>query len=129
MTTIPLWKNQIVLAISLYRQQKAVQLQRQVADTTNDLLRKNADMLKDASIGTAREVNRAIVDMETLREVQEKLVSTIEESLKITHEGKTQRQEAEKELDNMETNLRQRLIDLGTGKKQISGESSATKNA
>jgi uncharacterized protein YaaN involved in tellurite resistance len=115
MTTIPIWKNQMVLAITIFRQRKAVELQKKVADTTNEMLLKNAEMLGQSSTETARQVERAVVDIETLREVQNKLISTIEESLKITAEGRAKRQAAEKELDQMEGNLRARLVQIASG--------------
>lgn len=118
MTTIPVWKNQVVLAITLYRQKKAVELQKKVADTTNEMLRKNAEMLEQNSIATAREVERSVVDIETLRDVQQKLIHTIEESLRITAEGRSKRQSAEKELDQMEHDLRDRLVSIAAGKDQ-----------
>jgi uncharacterized protein YaaN involved in tellurite resistance len=114
MTTIPIWKNQMVLAITIFRQRKAVELQKKVADTTNEMLLKNAEMLGQTSTETARQVERAVVDIETLREVQNKLISTIEESLKITAEGRAKRQAAEKELDQMEGNLRARLVQIAS---------------
>ncbi|MDL2306936.1 toxic anion resistance protein [Desulfovibrio sp. OttesenSCG-928-C06] len=112
MTTIPIWKNQMVLAITLYRQQKAVDMQKKVADTTNELLKRNAEMLESASTATAREVERSIVDIETIRDVHSKLISTIEESLAISAAGRQKRREAEKELGQMENNLRERLVDI-----------------
>jgi uncharacterized protein YaaN involved in tellurite resistance len=118
MTTIPIWKNQMVLAITLYRQRNAVELQKKVADTTNEMLLKNAEMLGQSSTETARQVERAVVDIETLREVQKKLISTIEESLKITAEGRAKRQAAEKELDQMEANLRSTLVNIVSAKDQ-----------
>ena len=119
LTTIPIWKNQMVLALSLYSQQKAVALQKQVADSTNELLRKNAQMLEDASIGVARESERAIVDMETLRDVHERLISTIEESLKIAAEGRAGRRSAEQELRGMEDALRTRLLEIAAREKML----------
>ena len=112
LTTIPIWKNQMVLTLSLYRQQKAVALQKEVSDATNELLRANARMLEDASLGVARESERAIVDMETLREVHQRLISTIEESLRITAEGRAGRRSAEQELRGMEDALRARLLEI-----------------
>ncbi|MDR2893546.1 MAG: toxic anion resistance protein [Deltaproteobacteria bacterium] len=128
LTTIPIWKNQMVLAITIYRQQKAVELQKKVADATNEMLLKNAEMLQQASTGAAREVERSVVDIETLREVQKKLISTIEESLKITAEGRTKRQAAEKELGDMENNLRQRLLEIADKEKaqQIQGATASS---
>ncbi len=110
LTTIPLWKGQIVIAIALFRQKKAVDLQREVTDTTNELLMKNAEMLKDSSIQVARESERGIVDMETLRKVNGDLIATIEETLKIQSEGRQKRQIAEVELKKLESDLKQKLI-------------------
>lgn len=111
LSTLPIWKSQLVLTMTLDAQRKAAQLQKDVSDTTNDLLRKNAQMLEQSSIATATEVERSIVDVETLREVQSKLVNTIEETLRIASEARTKRTEVEKELSTMEENLRQRLTD------------------
>ena len=108
---IPLWKNQIVIALGLSRQQQALQMQRAVSDTTNELLRRNAEMLKTNTLETARENNRSIVDIDTVKKVNEDLVSTIEETLKIQKEGRAARQEAEKELLAIESRLKQTLLD------------------
>ena len=112
MTTIPLWKNQIVIAISLFRQQKALEVQRQVTDTTNELLKKNAEMLKEGSIETAKESERGIIEIETLRKVNSDLISTIEETLRIQEEGRTKRQQAETELKQMEEELKTKLKEV-----------------
>ena len=108
---IPLWKNQIVIALGLSRQQQALQMQRAVSDTTNELLRRNAEMLKTNTLETAKENNRSIVDIDTVKKVNEDLVSTIEETLKIQKEGRAARQEAEKELLAIENRLKQTLLD------------------
>lgn len=115
LTTIPLWKNQIVIAVSLIRQKKALELQREVANTTNELLKKNSELLKDGSLGVAKESERGIVELETLRQVNNDLVSTIEETLKIQREGKEKRQAAEAELAKMENELKTRLKNLKAG--------------
>ena len=112
MTTIPLWKNQIVIAISLFRQQKALEVQRQVTDTTNELLKKNAEMLKEGSIETAKESERGIIEIETLQKVNNDLISTIEETLRIQEEGRTKRQQAEVELKQMEEELKTKLKEV-----------------
>ena len=88
LTTIPLWKNQIVIAISLYRQQKAVELQKQVTDTTNELLAKNAELLREGSAKVGREVERGVVDVETLQKVNADLIATLEETIQIQEEGR-----------------------------------------
>jgi uncharacterized protein YaaN involved in tellurite resistance len=112
LTTIPLWKNQIVIAISLYRQQKAVELQRQVTDTTNELLAKNAELLRDGSAKVGREVERGIVDVETLQKVNADLVATLEDTIRIQEEGRVKRVEAEGEIGRLQVELRQKLIEL-----------------
>ena len=112
LSTIPIWKGQLVLALSLYNQRGAAALQKEVADTTNAMLRKNAEMLEDASLATAREVERSIVDIETLRDVHAKLIATIEETLGIAQEGRAKRLAVEKELAGMETELKDRLLAL-----------------
>ncbi len=116
LTTIPIWKSQMVVALSLHSQQKAAKLQKDVSDTTNDLLRKNADMLQSATVETAKEVERSVVDIETLREVHAKLLFTIEETLRIAEEGRNHRVAAEKELQTMEADLRARLTSMAETK-------------
>lgn len=111
LSTLPIWKSQLVLTMALDSQHKAAKLQKEVSDTTNDLLRKNAEMLQQSSIATATEVERSIVDIETLRETQDKLVNTIEETLRIASEARVKREEVAKELTTMEENLKQRLVD------------------
>jgi uncharacterized protein YaaN involved in tellurite resistance len=110
LNTIPLWKNQIVIAISLFRQKKALDLQKEVTKTTNDLLTKNSEMLKQGTIEVARESERGIVEIETLQKVNTDLISTIEETLRIQGEGRTKRQQAEGELARMEGELKARLV-------------------
>jgi|SRR3954451_6631795 uncharacterized protein YaaN involved in tellurite resistance len=112
MTAIPLWKNQIAIALTLIRQRSAVEAQKQVSKTTNDLLLKNAEMLKTNTIETAKENERGIVDIETLKKTQENLVSTLEETLRIQSEGRTKRHQAEQELISMENELKQKLLNL-----------------
>ncbi len=109
LNTIPLWKNQIIIAISLFRQRRALDVQREVTDTTNNLLKKNAEMLKEGSIGVARESERGIVEIETLQKVNTDLIATIEETLQIQHEGRQKRAQAEAELQKMEGELKERL--------------------
>ena len=110
LNTIPLWKNQMVIALGLVNQQKAIQMQKQVSNATNNLLRKNAEMLKQNTLDTARENERGIVDVETIEEVNAKLIETVQEVLKIQQEGRSQRQNAEKELVRIEENLKQTLL-------------------
>lgn len=112
LTTIPLWKNQIVIAISLYRQQKAVELQREVTDTTNELLAKNAELLRTGSAKVGREVERGVIDVETLRKVNADLVATLEETISIQQEGHTRRMQAEGEIAQLQGELKQKLIEL-----------------
>ena len=121
LTTIPLWKNQIVIAISLYRQQKAVELQKQVTDTTNELLAKNAELLRDGSAKVGREVERGIVDVETLQKVNADLVATLEDTIRIQEEGRAKRVEAEGEIGRLQVELRQKLIELRSQAPQIGG--------
>ncbi len=124
LNTIPLWKNQMVLALSLHGQKKAVRMQKDVADTTNALLRKNSEMLHGAAVDTAREVERSIVDVGTLRDVHEKLVATIEETLAIAREGRKNRAEAEAEMRRMELELKRRLTELAVGERREDNEAS-----
>ncbi|EQB4879187.1 toxic anion resistance protein [Enterococcus faecium] len=111
-TAIPLWKNQVVIALTLLRQKDAVTAQRQVSETTNDLLKKNSEMLKISAIETAKENERGIVDIETLQTTQNDLIKTIQETLRIQKEGKEKRRHAEVELGHMEEDLKQKLLDL-----------------
>ncbi|GHU05850.1 tellurite resistance protein [Alphaproteobacteria bacterium] len=112
LSTIPIWKSQMVLALSLHKQRQAVGLQKDVADATNAMLRRNAEMLESSTIEAAREVERSIVDMETLRDVQARLLHTIEETLSISDEARKHRAEAEKELGAMEQELRRKLTSM-----------------
>ncbi|EPD2314468.1 toxic anion resistance protein [Listeria monocytogenes] len=112
MTAIPLWKNQVAIALTLLRQQQAVAAQRQVSETTNELLKRNSDMLKTNAIETARENERGIVDIETLKETQSSLIETLQETLKIQQEGRAKRAVAEKELVTMEQELKERLLEM-----------------
>jgi uncharacterized protein YaaN involved in tellurite resistance len=121
LTTIPLWKNQIVIAITLYRQQKAVELQREVTDTTNELLAKNAELLKTGSAKVAREVERGVVDIETLQKVNADLIATLEETIQIQAEGRARRAVAEGELTQMQRDLKQKLLELRGTAPQIGG--------
>ncbi|WP_368251590.1 toxic anion resistance protein [Enterococcus sp. 2201sp1_2201st1_B8_2201SCRN_220225] len=117
-TAIPLWKNQVVIALTLLRQKDAVTAQRQVSETTNDLLKKNSEMLKVSAIETAKENERGIVDIETLQKTQNDLVETIQETLRIQQEGKEKRRAAEIELGNMEEDLKNKLLEMTTGPKR-----------
>ncbi|HBY20302.1 MAG TPA: toxic anion resistance protein [Clostridiales bacterium] len=112
LTTIPIWKNQIALTISLNRQKTALELQKKVSDTTEDLLKQNANLLKMNSIEIAKESERGVISMETLKETHTKLIETIEESMKIYSDGRAKRQLVEKELAEMETKQRQKLLQI-----------------
>ena len=110
LSTIPLWKSQIVIALGLQRQENVLKMQRSVTDATNTLLSKNAELLKQSSIDVAKESERGIVDLETLKKVNADLISTIEETIKIQKEGRTARQNAETELIGIEQQLKKALI-------------------
>lgn len=110
--TIPLWKSQMVLAIGVENSAKAAKAQREVTDMTNALLRKNAETLKIATIETAKETERGIVDMETLKATNESLIATLDEVMKIQTEGKEKRRAAEVELNRMEGELKQKLLEI-----------------
>lgn len=112
MTAIPLWKNQVAIALTLIRQRNAVEAQKQVSKTTNELLLKNAEMLKTNTIETAKENERGLIDIETLKKTQENLLSTLEETLRIQEEGRVKRRLAEEELATMEIGLRQKLLEI-----------------
>lgn len=112
MTAIPLWKNQVAIALTLLRQQHAVEAQKLVSKTTNELLLKNAEMLKTNTIETAKENERGLVDIETLKKTQESLITTLEETLRIQAEGRSKRRQAEHELASMENELKQKLLDI-----------------
>jgi uncharacterized protein YaaN involved in tellurite resistance len=110
--TIPLWKSQMVLALGIANSQSAAQSQRQVTDMTNELLRKNAATLKMATVDTAKESERGIVDIETLVSTNQTLISTLEEVTKIQEEGRQKRADAEKELSRIEGELKQKLLEM-----------------
>ena len=109
--TIPLWKSQMVLALGISHSQQAIEAQRQVTDMTNQLLKKNAAMLKSATVETAKESERAVVDIETLKFTNESLISTLDEVLQIQTEGAQKRLEAETELRKIEGELKQKLLE------------------
>ena len=110
--TIPLWKSQMVLALGLQHSKEAMEAQRSVTEMTNDLLKKNADTLKMGTIETAKESERGIIDIETLQHTNQSLIDTLDEVVKIQDEGKQKRQEAEKELQRIEGELKQKLLDI-----------------
>ncbi|MCY7854954.1 toxic anion resistance protein [Bacillus spizizenii] len=109
-TAIPLWKNQVAIALTLLRQRNAVDAQQKVSDTTNELLLKNAELLKTNTIETVRANERGLVDIDTLKKVQESLISTLEETLTIQEEGRIKRRQAEEELMMMEGDLKHKLL-------------------
>ena len=123
--TIPLWKNQIVIALGLTRQQKVISQQRAVSDTTNELLTKNAALLKQNSIEVARENERGIVDIETVKQVNADLVATIEETMRIQEAGRAKRMAAEKELTGIEEQLKKALLAAGRRRTEKTGSAEA----
>ncbi len=110
--TIPLWKSQMVLALGVAHSRQAAEAQREVTDMTNELLRKNAETLKMATVETAKESERGIVDMETLKATNESLISTLDEVMQIQEDGRRKRQEAEVELRKMEQELKGKLLQI-----------------
>ena len=110
--TIPLWKSQMVLALGVAHSGEAVRAQREVTDMTNELLRKNAETLKMATVETAREAERGIVDIETLQQTNQSLISTLDEVMQIQQEGRQKRAEAETELRRMENELKAKLLEV-----------------
>lgn len=110
--TIPLWKSQMVLALGIAHSAEAAKAQREVTDLTNSLLRKNAETLKMASIETAKESERGVVDIETLKQTNANLIQTLDEVMRIQKDGRIKRQEAEVEMRRMEGELRQKLLEI-----------------
>lgn len=110
--TIPLWKSQMVLALGVEHSAQAAEAQRQVTDMTNELLKKNAEKLKMATVETAKASERGIVDIETLKATNESLISTLDEVMNIQREGREKRQAAETELRNMEQELKAKLLQI-----------------
>ena len=110
--TIPLWKSQMVIALGLAHSQEALKAQQQVTDLTNELLKKNAEALKVSTIETAKASERGIVDIETLKQTNETLISTLDEVLQIQNDGKTKRREAEAELSRIENELKNKLLEM-----------------
>ena len=113
--TIPLWKSQMVLALGVNHSKQAAEAQRQVTDMTNELLRKNAETLKLASVETAKELERGVVDVETLTTTNEMLISTIDDVMKIQNEGRAKRREAEVQLTKLENDLKAKLLEINNG--------------
>ena len=110
--TIPLWKNQMVLALGLAHSQQAMQAERAVTDMTNELLKKNADALKMGTIETAKESQRGVVDIETLQQTNKSLIETLDELNKIQSEGRAKRAAAEQELTRIEDELKQKMMEI-----------------
>jgi uncharacterized protein YaaN involved in tellurite resistance len=115
-TAIPLWKNQLAVALTLLNQRQALDSQRMVSDTTNALLQKNSEMLKTSAIAAANENERGVVDLETLKKTQADLVDTIQQTLQIQAAGKAKRQQSEVELARMEASLKAKLVEISEGK-------------
>jgi len=118
-TTIPIWRQQIAIAVSLDRQSKIVQMQKGLTDTTNAILKKNADMLKQNSIEVAKQNERGVVDIETLREVQNSLISTIQEIKQIKDQGVIARRNADKALSELEADLTKSVLQVEGATKQL----------
>ncbi|KAA6443734.1 toxic anion resistance protein [Bacillus swezeyi] len=112
MTVIPLWKNQVSIAIALLRQRRAVKAQKQISDTTNKLLLKNAEMMKVNTVEIVKENERGFIDIETLKNGQDSLIGTLEETLKIQEEGRVKRLQAKEELRAMEDDLKVKLLNI-----------------
>ena len=114
--TIPLWKNQMVLALGIAHSTEAAQAQRQVADVTNAMLTQNAQKLRMASVETAKEAERGIVEIETLKKTNAELIATLDDVMKIQAEGRTKRQAAETEMAKMEDDLKRKLLQIRDGR-------------
>ncbi len=114
--TIPLWKSQMVLALGVTHAEQAARAQREVSDMTNELLRKNAEVLKTATIESAKESERGIIDMETLKNTNANLISTLDEVMKIQADGREKRRAAEQEMQTMENELKEKLLELSERK-------------
>lgn len=110
--TIPLWKNQMVIILGLHHATEAAKTQQAVSDMTNELLKKNADALHSATVETAKESNRSIVDIETLKHTNEQLIQTFDDVLQIQEQGRIKRQEAEQELRQIENELKQKILEI-----------------
>lgn len=110
--TIPLWKNQMVITLGLHHATEAAKTQQAVSDMTNELLKKNADVLHSATVETAKESNRSIVDIKTLKHTNEQLIQTFDDVLQIQEQGRIKRQEAEQELRQIENELKQKILEI-----------------
>ncbi len=112
--TLPLWKNQMIIALGMVHAEEAIKAQTMVTDTTNEILRKNAEMLHQTTVDIATENERGIVDIETLQHTNEELIATLDDILRIQAEGRAKREAAEKEMINIENNLMQKLVEVTT---------------
>ena len=112
LNTIPLWKSQMVLALGLAHSEQAMQAQKAVSDTTNELLKKDAELLKQTTVGVAQESERGIVDIETLKHTNQMLIDTLDEVVKIQNDGRAKRKAAEVELMNIETQLKDKMLEF-----------------
>ena len=112
LNTIPLWKSQMVLALGLAHSEQAMKAQKAVSDTTNELLKKNAELLKETTVGVAQESERGIVDVETLQHTNQMLIDTLDEVVKIQNEGREKRKAAEVELLNIENQLKNKMLEM-----------------
>lgn len=110
--TVPLWKSQMVIALGVEHANQAAKAQREVTDMTNELLRKNAAALKTATVESAKESERGIVDLETLKSTNAALISTFDEVMRIQEDGRQKRRAAEAELNKMEAELKKKLLDI-----------------
>lgn len=118
MNTIPLWKNQMVIALGIAHSTEAAQAQRQVSDVTNALLKQNAEKLRLASVETAKEAERGIVDIETLQQTNAELIQTLDDVMKIQADGRAKRLAAEVEMAKLEEDLKMKLLQISTGSAQ-----------
>ena len=115
--TIPLWKNQIVLALGISNSKKALKQQQAVSQLTNDMLKKNSETLKQGSIDIAKESEKAIIDIETLKKTNRDIIETLDTVIKIHEDGRVKRAEAEKELETIEKELKDKLLEINVKEK------------
>lgn len=115
--TIPLWKNQIVLALGISNSKKALKQQQAVSELTNDMLKKNSETLKQGSIDIAKESEKAIIDIETLKKTNRDIIETLDTVIKIHEDGRVKRAEAEKELETIEKELKDKLLEINIKEK------------
>lgn len=113
MTSIPLWKNQMAIALSLGRQQQMTDTMKRVSDTTNDLMLRNSETLKDNAIKTAKETERSVVEIETLKQTQANIIEMINETMRISEEGKQNREQSKEELTKLEGQINQQQLGSG----------------